>query len=221
MAVTLEEVKKNPLVIDYMEMGNRFIGAIGAIEHNMRHAELVSSLSYDILKALGYPEREAELAGIAGYLHDIGNLVNRYGHGMSGALIVFELLLDLGMDPDEIATVIGAVAHHEEHAGGHPVNSVAAAVILADKSDVQKSRVRKSEISSFTARDKVNYAAQHSTLLVDPVKRVITMKLIIDTEVCSVMDYFEIFLAKMLMCKRAAEFLNCRFALIINDIQLL
>lgn len=219
--VTLEEIKTNAVVCKYMEMGNRFIGTIGAIEHNLSHAELVAGLSYDVLFKLGFPRREAELAAIAGYLHDIGNMINRYGHGMSGALIVFEILNDMGMDPEEICTVIGAIASHEEHAGGAAINSVAAAVILADKSDVNYSRVRKHEVTTFTIRDRVNYAAKQSDLLVDGNARVITMRLRIDTQICSVMDYFELFLTKMLMCKRAAEFLGCRFALIINDVTLL
>lgn len=219
--ITLEMVKDNPTVKIYMEMGNQFIGTIGAIEHNAQHAELVSNLSYDIIFALGFPKREAELAAIAGYLHDIGNLINRYGHGMSGAVIAFEILLDLGMEPEEVATIMGAIANHEEHAGGHPVNNVAAAVILADKSDVDHSRVRKHEESTFTTRDRVNYAAQDSSLSIDAMDNLISMRLKIDTNVCSVMDYFEIFLTKMMMCKRAAEFLGCRFELTINDVKLL
>lgn len=219
--VTLDMVKENPTVKTYMEMGNQFIGTIGAIEHNFHHAELVSRLSYDIVFALGFPKREAELAAIAGYLHDLGNLINRYGHGLSGAIIAFEILLDMSMDPAEVATIMGAIANHEEHAGGHPVNNVAAAVILADKSDVDHSRVRKHEEALFTTRDRVNFAAQDSSLAVDAENKRIAMKLKIDTNVCSVMDYFEIFLTKMMMCKRAAEFLDCHFELTINDVKLL
>ncbi|NLW64155.1 MAG: HD domain-containing protein [Syntrophomonadaceae bacterium] len=204
-----------------MEMANQFVGCIGAIEHNIAHADLVASLSYDIIFSLGYPRREAEVAAIAGYLHDIGNLVSRYRHGTWGAIMVFEYLLDLGMDPEEIATIMGAIANHEEHAGGYAVNNVCAAVILADKSDVNCSRVRKLDESSFTARDRVNYAARESVLSIDAVERSIAMRLIVDTGICSVMDYFEIFLTKMLMCKRAAEFLGCRFELTINDVKLL
>ncbi|MGE5396193.1 MAG: HD domain-containing protein [Chitinophagales bacterium] len=218
---TLESIKANPTFQKYLEMGNEYIGTIGAIEHNFSHAELVSSLSYQILYKLGFPRREAELAAIAGYLHDIGNIINRYEHGMSGALIVFEILLEIGMNPEEICTVMGAVANHEEHAGGNAVNNVAAAVILADKSDVQRSRVRKVETSTFTTRDRVNYAAQESNLVVDEDNHTISMSLTIDNGVCSVMDYFEIFMTKMLLCKRAAEFLDCRFELLINDVRLL
>lgn len=220
-AVTLDMVKKNTTLERYMSQGNAFIGHIGAIEHNQKHAELVSFLSYDILNTLGYSRREAELAAIAGYLHDIGNLVNRYSHGMSGAVMVFEILFEMGMDPEEMATILGAIGNHEEHAQGQSINPIAAAVILADKSDVHQSRVRKRESSSFTTRDRVNFAVKESTLLIDDAKRLITLRLRIDTHCCSVMEYFEIFLTKMLMCKRAAEFLKCQFELLINDVKLL
>lgn len=221
MQVTLEEVKQNPAVMQYMRIGNDYIGNIGAIEHNQHHADLVSDLCSDILRKLGYSEREAELAAIAGFLHDIGNLVNRYGHGMSGAMITFHILLDMGMDPAEIATIMGAIGNHEEQAQGHAVNNVAAALILADKSDVHRSRVRKRDLATFTQRDRVNYAVTDSGLMVDAQNKIITMKIQIDTTVCSVMEYFEIFLTKMLMSRRAAEYLGCQFELIINENKLL
>lgn len=214
-------VKKSPVVKQYMETGNSYIGNIGAIEHNMHHAELTAFLCYDILNTLGCPIREAELASIAGYLHDIGNLVNRYGHGMSGAVIAMNVLFDLNMDPGEIASIMGAIGNHEENAQGQAVNNVAAALILADKSDVHRSRVRKREVSSFTQRDRVNYAVTSSNLLVDPEDKTISLNMEIDTRVCSVMEYFEIFLTKMLMCRRAAEHLGCEFQLIINGSKLL
>lgn len=219
--ITLEAVKNNAVINEYMTRGNEFIGNIGAIEHSQKHAELVSFLSYDILNSLGYSQREAELAAIAGYLHDIGNLVNRYSHGLSGAIMVLEALMEMEMDPEEIAVILGAIGNHEEHADGQSVNPVAAAVILADKSDVHQARVRKREISCFTTRDRVNYATKESTLLVDDEKKTITLSLRIDTTTCSVMEYFEIFLTKMLMCKRAAEFLGCQFELLINGVKLL
>lgn len=219
--VDLQTIKDDPIIKQYMEMANTFMGNIGAIEHNIAHANLVASLSYDIIFTLGYPRREAEVAAIAGYLHDIGNLVNRYGHGTSGAIMAFEHLLNLGMDPEEIATIMGAIANHEERAGGYAVNNVSAAVILADKSDVNYSRVRKLDESCFTARDRVNYAAKESTLSIDALNRLIAMTLQIDTKSCSVMEYFEIFLTKMMMCKRAAEYLGCSFELTINEVKLL
>lgn len=219
--VTLDIVKNDPVVQKYLQVGNLYIGNIGAIQHSLQHAEHISSLCYQILNKLGYTERESELGAIAGYLHDIGNLVNRYGHGMSGALMSFSILHDLGMDPEEIATILGAIGNHEEHAKGKSVNNIAAALILADKSDVHRSRVRKTDIAVFTPRDRVNYAVTYSNLIVNPENRRITMKIEIDTAVCSVMEYFEIFLTKMLMSRRAAEYLNCEFELIINEYKLL
>jgi len=219
--VTLKDIKENRLVRQYMDLGNAYIGNIGAIEHNINHAELSAELCSQVLARLGYSPREAELGAIAGYLHDIGNLVNRYGHGMSGALIAFSILLDMGMEADEIAVIMGAIGNHEENSGGRPVNNVGAALILADKSDVHRSRVRKQDFAVFTPRDRVNYAVTESKLLVDENKRQITMKIQIDTRVCSVMEYFEIFLTKMLMSRRAAEFLGCEFELLVNDNKLL
>lgn len=221
MQVTLLTIKDNHLVNDYLKMGNNYIGNIGALEHNIQHAEYTSDLCRAILAQLGCPERETELGAIAGYLHDIGNIVNRYGHGMSGALIAFDILMDMGMDPHEIATIIGAIGNHEEHAQGQPVNNVAAALILADKSDVHRSRVRKNDFSTFTSRDRVNYAVTRSGVEVEPEDRKIIMRLEIDTQVTSVMEYFEIFLTKMLMCRHAAEHLKCEFILYINDTRLL
>lgn len=219
--VTLTQVKDSALVQQYMKMGNNFIGNMGAIEHNIDHAELTSELCRDILITLGYADREAELGAIAGFLHDIGNLVNRYGHGMSGALMAFNILLDLDMDPADIATIMGAIGNHEEQAGGYCVNNVAAALILADKSDVHRSRVRKSDFATFTTRDRVNYAVTQSGINVDTANKKITMSITIDTSVCSVMEYFEIFLTKMLMSRRAAQHLGCEFELLINDYKLL
>jgi len=219
--VTLETVKESPLVEQFMLMGNDYIGNIGAIEHNLKHAELTADLCYEILTTLGYPEREAELGRIAGYLHDIGNLVNRYGHGMSGALIAFYTLIDLGMDPVEVAIIMGAIGNHDEYAQGRCVNNVAAALILADKSDVHRSRVRKTDLGAFTPRDRVNYAVTNSELSIDPENKIITLKIEIDTEVCSVMEYFEIFLTKMLMSRRSAEYLGCEFELVINENRML
>lgn len=219
--LTLEMVKNSHMVKQYMQTGNAYIGHIGAIEHDLHHAELTAQLCVEILEKLGYPPRETELAAIAGYLHDIGNLVNRYRHGMSGAIMAFNLLLDLEMDAEEIAIIMGAIGNHEEQAQGTSVNNVAAALILADKSDVHRSRVRKTEVSAFTPRDRVNYAVTDSRLLVMPEEKTIRMEIDIDIEVCSVMEYFEIFLTKMLMSRRAAEYLGCKFELLVNNNQLL
>ncbi|MDD4172111.1 MAG: phosphohydrolase [Syntrophomonas sp.] len=221
MEITLETVKNNPLVNEYLKTGNTYIGNMGALEHNLQHAEYTSSLCHKILATLGYSAREAELGAIAGYLHDIGNLINRYGHGMSGAMIAFYILLEMGMEAEEIAVIMGAIGNHEEHAEGKPVNNVAAALILADKSDVHRSRVRKTDFTTFTSRDRVNYAVTRSELEVLPVEKTIIMNLEIDTSVTSVMEYFEIFLTKMLMCRHAADHLQCEFILMINDTRLL
>ncbi|NLH27402.1 MAG: HD domain-containing protein [Syntrophomonadaceae bacterium] len=198
-----------------MKKVHEYLSTMLAITHDEEHARHVANLSYRILKVLGYPERDAELAAIAGYMHDIGNVVNRYEHGRSGALIAFHLLMRMGMPPEEIAVVIAAIGNHEERSGV-AVSNVAAAVILADKSNVHYSRVRKEDEATFTTRDRVNFAARESYLTVDPDKREIIMHLEIDTSICSVMEYFEIFMTKMLLCRRAANFLNCRFGLVIN-----
>lgn len=219
--LTLEAVKQHPGVRRYLEIGNTFLGSIGAIEHNLEHAQLTSKLTAEILTMLGYSAREAELGAIAGYLHDIGNMINRYGHGMSGALMAMNILLDMGMDAGEVAIIMGAIGNHEEHAHGGTVNNVSAALILADKSDVNRQRVRKEDFAQFTARDRVNYAVTHSDLKINPQERTILMELAIDTDVCSVTEYFEIFLTKMLMCKHAANYLGCEFELVINGNRLL
>ena len=171
--------------------------------------------AYSLLLKLGYDERTAELARIAGYLHDIGNMVNRVDHAQSGALIAFQLLTGLGMPPQEIATIVTAIGHHDE-ATAAPVNPVAAALILADKCDVRRSRVRNRDVSSFDIHDRVNYSVERSEVLLDVPGRTVTLSLSINTQVCAVMDYFEIFLQRMLLCRRAAEALSLKFRLEIN-----
>lgn len=220
MLVKLEDVEHNPEVEVLMKKVHEYLATMLAITHDEEHSRYVAHLSYRILTVLGYPQREAELAAIAGYMHDIGNVVNRYEHGRSGALLAFHLLERMGMPPDEIAAVIAAIGNHEEITG-IAVSNVAAAVILADKSNVHRSRVLKDDISTFTTRDRVNYAAEKSHLEIDPENREIIMYLEIDLTISSVMDYFEIFLTKMLLCRRAANFLKCQFGLVINGNRLL
>jgi len=193
---------------------------MGFTDHGQLHISLVSKLSREIMLRLGYEERLAELAGIAGYLHDIGNVINRSGHSQSGALMAMEILRRLSMDAGEISIVTAAIGNHDE-GSGHPVNEVAAALILADKSHVHRNRVRNPDVATFDIHDRVNYAVQHSILSIDEIKRVITMELAIDIEICPVMEYFEIFLSRMLLCRRAANFLNCEFELVINGAKLL
>ncbi|QNO16710.1 HD domain-containing protein [Alkalicella caledoniensis] len=193
---------------------------MGFTEHSYRHKNLVSKIASNVLERLGYSEREVELAAIAGYLHDIGNVISRYNHGQTGAMLAYDILKDLGMDPGEIATVISAIGNHEEQYG-ESVNNVSAALILADKSDVHRSRVRNPDVSTFDIHDRVNYGAVHSFLKVDTEERKITLELEIDQSITTVMEYFEIFLSRMVMCRRAAEFLDASFGLVINDAKLL
>lgn len=218
--ITLQEVKANPIIDSFIRNGNKYLGVMGFTEHSYRHVNLVSSIARNILERLGYPEREAELAAISGYLHDLGNVVSRSQHGISGALIAFRVLEKMGMEPDEMAKVLSAIANHEEEYG-QPVNTVAAALILADKSDVHRSRVRNPDISTFDIHDRVNYAAEHSFLWVHEDRRAVTLELTIDIEICPVMEYFEIFLTRMALCRRAANFLNSNFELVINGAKLL
>ncbi len=218
--VTLDDVKSNSVLDSFIRKGNEFLGAMGFTEHSYRHVNLVSSISKNILDKLGYSKREAELASIAGYLHDLGNVVSRNDHGISGATICCPILLQMGMDPDEVATVISAIANHEEQYG-QPVSAVAAALILADKSDVHRSRVRNLEFATFDIHDRVNYAVENSLVWVDEKKRTITMELTINIKITPVMEYFEIFLTRMILCRRAAVFLNCVFELIVNGAKLL
>ena len=218
--ITLSEIKNNPVIDSFIRKGNQYLGTMGFTDHSYRHVNLVSNISRDILVSLNYSTREAELAAIAGYVHDIGNVVSRNDHGTSGAIIVYPILMEMGMEPDEVAVLLSSIANHEEQYG-QPVNAVAAALILADKSDVHRSRVRNPDFATFDIHDRVNYAAESSSLKVDPERRTITMELTIDIKICPVMEYFEIFLTRMMLCRRAATFLNCNFELIINGSKLL
>ncbi|MGR6836559.1 HD domain-containing protein [Syntrophomonas erecta] len=218
--ITLQDIKNNPLINSFIDKGNEHLGVMGFTDHGHLHLSLVSYLSREIMIRLGYDQRTAELAGIAGYMHDIGNVINRNGHSQSGALMAMEILGRIGMDSREVAIIGGAIGNHDE-GSGHPVNEVAAALILADKSHVHRNRVRNQDVATFDIHDRVNYAVEDSSLLVDEDAKIITMKLAIDTSICPVMEYFEIFLSRMLMCRRAANFLGCEFELIINGAKLL
>ncbi|MEN6325686.1 MAG: HD domain-containing protein [Syntrophomonas sp.] len=218
--ISLTDIRANPLVNTFIDKGNEHLGVMGYTDHGKLHLALVSSISKAIMQKLGYNERLAELAGIAGYMHDIGNVVNRNGHSQSGALMALEILRRLNMEPEEIAIICAAIGNHDE-GSGHPVNEVAAALILADKSHVHRNRVRNTDFATFDIHDRVNYAVEHSTLEIDEIKKVITMDLMIDTKICPVMEYFEIFMSRMLLCRRAANFLGCEFELLINGVKLL
>jgi metal-dependent HD superfamily phosphatase/phosphodiesterase len=218
---TLKNVKKNPIVNAFIKSANDYLGTVGYTEHGIRHVRLVASIAENVLLYLDYPKRMQELAAIAGYMHDIGNVVNRHGHGQSAALMAMKLLKDMGMTPEEVALIISAIGNHEEESGD-PVNEVAAALILADKSDVHRTRVRNRDIPDISdIHDRVNYAVKKSFLKVIKEKRVISLQLTIDTRTSKVMEYFEIFMSRMLMCRRAASFLDCTFELIINEGKLL
>lgn len=218
--VKLNDIKKHPSIKAYIKQADANLQAMGYTEHGLRHIGLVSSIARNVLEHLGYDERSAELAAIAGYLHDIGNCVGRVHHGASSALLIEPFLRELGMPPEEVALILSAVGNHEEEVG-EPVNEIAAALILADKSDVHRTRVRNRDIASFDIHDRVNYAVIKSFLDVNEEERLITLRITIETENTSIMEYFEIFLDRMLMCRRAAAYLDCQFKLEINEVLLL
>ncbi|NIR51826.1 HD domain-containing protein [candidate division KSB1 bacterium] len=218
--VTLKQVKKDPQVKAYIDRADEYLAVIGYTEHGPRHCGLVAKSAFQTLVELGVPEREAELSAIAGYLHDIGNVFNRVNHAYTGAVLAHTLLRDMGMDPTEITAIVAAIGSHDDN-GYEPVSRISAGLILADKSDVHRSRVRNPDMIKFDIHDRVNYAVQKSFLQVDNEKKTITLFLKIDLEISSVMEYFEIFLNRMLYCKRAANFLGCRFSLAVNDNYLL
>ena len=218
--VILKEVKAHPTVVACLKQADKFMEAIGYTEHGVRHAGLVANIAQNILVRLSGEGREAELAAIAGYLHDMGNVVTREDHGQIAALLAKDVLSDLGMPISEIAIIMSAIGNHEEEYGW-ATNEVCAALILADKSDVHRSRVRNPDTLSFDIHDRVNYAARRSFLRVDEKTKTITLEIEIDTKISQVMEYFEIFLSRMVMCRRAAEFLKCKFSLVINKVRLL
>lgn len=219
--VTFDEVRKDPEVLTLIEGADRCLAAIGFTDHGLRHISRVANRSMLIAKELALPERDRQLAGIASYLHDIGNAVHRSDHAQSSAIIAYSLLTRKGMDPLEIAAVMGAIGNHDEGVG-EPVNNASAALILADKSDVLRSRVRSATpMLTRDIHDRVNFASTDSQMTVDRDNHLITLLLTIDTRVSPVMEYFEIFLARMAMCRRAANYLNCDFSLVINGTRLL
>ncbi len=217
--LTLKEVRHDTRVRTYITRANEQMQAIGYTEHGHRHAGIVSTIARTILTNLSHPEREGELAAIAGYLHDIGCVVNRIGHVEAGALMSYTILTDRGMAPGEIATVIGAVGNHEEP-NGLPISPVSAAVIIADKSDVHFSRVQEKDPVKWDIHDRVNSAVQKSYLHVNAETKAIILELEIDTTHASVTEYFEIFVLRMVLCRRAADFLGCKFHLKINGVNL-
>ena len=218
--VTLSDVQDNNQVKTLIQKADDNLGTLGYTEHGFRHCRLTGKAARRVLSELGSDAREAELAGIAGYMHDIGNVMGRREHDVAGAIMALKILQEMGMPLEEAADVAAAIGNHDEEEG-RVVNRITAALILADKSDVHRSRVRNQDISTFDIHDRVNYAVEESKLNIDPEKRVITLFLRIDTSISQVMEYFEIFLSRMVMCRRAASFLDARFALIINEVDLL
>ena len=212
--ITFEEIKKNEAINTYIKKADESLVALGYTEHNFAHVTKVAEMASDLLLTLGYTNREAELAKIAGYLHDIGNVINRIDHAQSGAVMAFRILDNMGADPEDIATIITAIGNHDESTA-YPVNAVAAALILADKTDVRYTRVRNNDYASFDIHDRVNYSVKESKVTYKKDEN-ITLELTIDTEVCAVMDYFEIFLNRMILCRKAAEKLGLTFKLVIN-----
>lgn len=218
--VTLDDLRSDHEISVYLRCSTDYLGALGFTEHGKRHVSIVARRARNVLRDLGYDERDAELAEMAGYLHDVANLVNRFNHGGMGAIMAYQILTRLNMPPEEIALVISAIGNHEEERG-NAVNHVASALILADKSDVHRTRVTNTDFATFEIHDRVNFAAESSELQIDSENRTIKLILSIDTKICPVMEYFEIFLDRMIMCRRAAAFLKCRFGLVINGNELL
>lgn len=217
--ISLKDVKANPKVKVLIDGANTVMRAMGYTEHGHRHVGVVSSITRYILENLGAPPREIELGQIAAYLHDIGNVVNRMDHPLTGANIAFTLLNEMGMDAAEIAPVLGAIGNHEELLGV-PVSAMSAALIIADKSDVHYSRVQNPIQETFDIHDRVNYAVQKSRVEMDPAAQTIELTLQIDTQHATVMEYFEIFLSRMVMCRRSADTLGYRFLLRVNGVNL-
>lgn len=217
--LTYKEIRKNKEINTLLERGNEVLGSLGYTDHSAAHAAKVADTAGQILEKLGYSSREAELSRIAGYMHDIGNSVNRCDHAHTGAVLGWQILRELGMPLKETAVIMSAVGNHDEKTGT-AVDPISAALILADKTDVRRNRVRNKVKASFDAHDRVNYAALSSSLVIQKEKKVIQMELELDDSMCSVMDYFEIFLERMLMCRRAAEVLGCRFKLTANGSKL-
>jgi uncharacterized protein len=218
--VSLADVQGHEGVQTFIGLADRYLGELGYTEHGFRHAGLVARIAFNVLHRLGHDNRMSELGAISGYLHDMGNFISRTMHSQTSAAITYDILRELGMSYGEIGVVLGAIGNHEEEFG-QPVNPAGAALIVADKSDVHRSRVRLQDPTLFDIHDRVNHAVEHSFLRVDSDARTLTLELTIDTELAGVMEYFEIFLSRMVMCRRAAEFLECQFKIDINGTKLL
>lgn len=218
--MTYEEIKNNQDIQTYVKAADDSLAVLGFTEHSFAHVTTVAEKTGYILKTLGYSERTVELGKIAGFLHDIGNLINRVDHSQSGGVMAFRILDRLDFPPEEIAMIVSAIGNHDEGTGV-PVSALAAALILADKSDVRRSRVRNNELTSFDIHDRVNYSVTKAELKINEAHSLIKLKLQIDPRVGSVMEYFEIFMERMILCRKAAEMLGLKFKLMINEQQLI
>ena len=218
--MTYDEIKNNATVRTYVKAADDSLAVLGYTEHSFAHVTAVAEKTGDILETMGYPSRMAELGRGAGFLHDIGNLINRADHSQSGGIMAFRILDHLGFPPEEIAVIVSAIGNHDEGTGV-PVSPLAAALILADKSDVRRSRVRNTEFTNFDIHDRVNYSVTKAELKINKAHSLIKLKLQIDTRVGSVMEYFEIFMERMILCRKAAEKLGLQFKLMINENQLI
>ena len=219
MKTDYKQIRTNEEINLLIEQGNATLNELGYTEHSRKHAAKVAETAGKILKDLGYGKHKIELAKIAGYMHDIGNAINRHDHAHSGAILAYQILKDTELPLKDILVVSTAIGHHDE-ATGTAVDPVSAALILADKTDVRRNRVQNWNKATFDIHDRVNYAALSSKLIIEKEKRIIQMELEVDDSICTVMDYFEIFLKRMIMCRRAAERLNCKFKLMANGSKL-
>ena len=215
MKPDFETIKNSPEIRTYITQADASLLALGYTEHSFAHVTRCAQVAADLLSRLGYEDRQVELARISGYMHDIGNVVNRVDHAQSGAVMAFRILDKMGMAPEDVAVVVTAIGNHDEGTA-YPVNAVAAALILADKSDVRRSRVRNRATIRFDIHDRVNYAVERSDLKLDTDAKTLTLELTIDTEISSVMDYFEIFMNRMILCLKAAEYFGLEFRMTIN-----
>jgi len=218
--ITYEDVRNNKEIQTYISSADEILGIAGYTKHDLGHVSKVAETAAYILDALGYNGRNLELVKIAGFMHDIGNMINRHDHAQTGALLTFQILKDMGMDPQEIFLVTAAIGNHDEGTG-QPVNLISSALILADKVDVRRSRVRNDDFSTFDIHDRVNYAVEKSDVYVNKDDKLVQLSLTIDTKICSLMEYFEIFLNRMMLCRKASDFLNTKFELVMNGTKVL
>ncbi|MBQ8727311.1 MAG: HD domain-containing protein [Oscillospiraceae bacterium] len=218
--VTYKQIRNDKEIITYVEKSDEALKSIGYTEHSFAHVEKVATNASWLLEKLGYSEHECDLAKIAGFMHDIGNIINRIDHAQSGAMMAFRLLDHMNMPAEDISTIVSAIGNHDESTA-QPINPISAALIIADKCDVRRSRVRNTELIKFDIHDRVNYAVEKAELILSDDKKTLMLDVVIDTEISSVLEYFEIFLQRMLLCKRAAEFLKLEFRMTVNGTNVL